>query len=628
MKMPTFRILNSSFWTLRQINNLSLHRWKRIYPCVPNLYYCHSAASAQVNLQDRQAVIVHTRQRLEDKRFTIKDSDPNSNKKRNLRAVFLCEQFNKLHLSYTDDKSSTNSIDFEQVFEMFKCIGSDPSQLSSKVVVDCVAAYVRLSLTVCTNEAEQNKCLTMEEYCKFETHLSSILNDLSLEKLVQLYNTFFECRQRKEQAVIFQACEKLLQDRMSSVQDPSDVVTLCKVADDNEYRVLWDSVENCILLYVDKMSLTEIMSCLRSIVNRASLNVNNINMKQLLLKLCSKTLEFEVPPLSLYHLTVVTSVMRKFSVVNEMLLKQLCDRILQMRPGKNIEVSKPHTKKVCNILNHISRFQYIDGKVFDMIVNQILDWKDLTPEDVQVSAKVLINAGNLNMSLQGGKKLLHKLMDAEKNMPTLNLYDQVQLLWACCVMGQEKNEVVAEKIKTLFQSELQSSFGDDKRAEDLMLMRKLRDIAMTTDIPLNSLPFLPKLQKMEQQRKMSQFENAISDSIEIGLPKGSYSKDVVSPAGHKIEIELYVDDSGKAVAKDEKREDLHRVAVKGRGYFTYSKPDNRPLGWVVMENQNLAKEGFKVLEIPHYDWMKIGKKTDKLSYLLEKIKDVIPSTQP
>ncbi|XP_033732372.1 uncharacterized protein LOC117321875 [Pecten maximus] len=624
--MQLFRILNSSFRTLRQSGNLSVYQWRRVYPCVQ---YCSSSvASTNIcveNTLSSQAVIIKTRKQLGFNFYSIDDSDPNINEKRHVRASFICKQFKKLQSSCSDDRKSANGINIEQVWDLFKSINSDPSQLPLGCVAECVSAYVELSLAICANETEKTDCLSQKEYCMFETHLKNNLEYLPLYHRVQIYNTFFPCRLRHPQTVLFFACEKLLKEQVPMVTEPKEIVALCQVVNDSEQPELWNSIEKCIGEFVDSLSLTQVLSCLQTVINRASLDLNGVTNRKLQLQLCNKVLEHEMPPLQLYHLTVIASVMKKFSMADEVLLPKLCDRIMEILLDKGKQVSERQTEKISDLLNNVSRFQYGRRDIFDMLVDRLLKLDcNNRSLSVGISSKVLINAANLNISLSKGEQFIQEFLSTENNMKDQHTW--IQLLWAFCVMGQENMEVVAEGIETLFKSTLQSSIEDDNKTKALMSMRKLRDIAVTKNIPLDSLPFLSKLQEMEQQRKSGPFEIVVCDAIEKSLPEGSYCKNVVTPAGHKIEIEVYVNGSGEAVVRNDQMTDLHRIAVKTRGYFTFSRPDRRPLGWVMMENRNLVKEGYTVLEIPYHEWDQLGIKVNKSTYILKKLQETVSST--
>lgn len=555
----------------------------------------------------------------------IEDSGFGNAENRIKRATFICKQFKKLQSSYSKDKTSANGINIAEVCDLFSSIKSDPSELSVECVAECVSAYVQLCLAICTDETEKNECLGLSEYCMFETYLKSNLELLHLSHLVEIYNAFFACRLRHPQTALFLTCEKLLQSRVTMVTEPMEVVSLCELVIDLDQQELWTNVEKCIPVFVDSMSLTQVLSCLQAMVNKASLDPNGVTNKELLSQLCSKVLEHEIPQLQLYHLTIIMSVMKKFSMADETLLQKLCYRIMQIEFGNAKQQTDKQTEKVCDLFSKISKFQYVHEDMIEMLASRLLILGSDSLSYVDVCSKVLINAAHLNLPLPNAEQIVQDYFNAQNRLKTKDQDKHIQVLWAFCMMGYENVTTVAEEIEALFKSTLPSSVEDDGSPnKGLVLMRQLRDMAMTNNIPLDSLTFLPRLQEMEQKRKSGPFEKVVCDAIEQSLPKGSCRRNVVTPAGHKIEIELDVTAGGKAVVKKDKT-DLHRVAVKTRGYYTFSRPDQLPLGWVVMENKNLAKEGYTVVEIPYHEWNELGDKVDKSPYLLKKLQQAVSS---
>ncbi|OWF37428.1 protein TBRG4-like [Mizuhopecten yessoensis] len=617
--MQSLHILRRSFQAFRRIGAVPVYRLRTAYPCVQLLNYSGSPATT-VSSPDElssQARILVTLKSIKEDLNTIEASDEDKSEKQNARAHFICEQLQKLLKSNREDKISANGIHAKQVQQLFRSIKSDANHLSAQNVIECVAAYVQLSLAVCcNNEAERNDCLNLEEYCKFEVQVKDNLDSTSLQHLVMLYNTFFECRLRHPQTVIFYACEKLLRERVPKVTQLDELISLCELVNDSDQKQLWESVENRVSLFSDKMSIQQLTSCLHSLVNRKSPSKAS---RQLHSKLISQVLEHEAPSLQVRHLSFITWTMKKVGVPDAGVLQKLCEKIMQTKSRRNNDKSGNDTLKLCYLLSNLDRFQWAQKDVFDLVVARLLNLH--SAQLVDPVRLVLINAANLNIRLAESQQLIKRHITSKKKVK--DVYERVHLLWAFSVMG--KQGMVSKEIEDLFNPNLLKSVEEDKPLKVLKLLKNLRDIAMTVDKPLGSLTFLCELKRLEKQRKSSNFENGVYHIIENNLPEGSYCKNVITPAGHKIDIELYVNDRGEAVAMKDQTTGIHRIALKTRGYFTMSKPNNLPLGWVMMENRNLVKEGYTLLEIPHYEWLKHSTSETRLVFINERIKEAVQS---
>ncbi|XP_074652622.1 FAST kinase domain-containing protein 4-like [Tubulanus polymorphus] len=451
-----------------------------------------------------------------------------------------------------------------------------------------------------------------------EQHVLWLLPRVAPTLFVQALDAHRDARTTPTRRRVYDAALKTLDRRWAEIANPRDIVTLMYRFGLDD-RALMAKLEERALDVADRMGWKDLY---RVVYILAKKRTRNTPLLRALLYHMNR-FPVNLNPVQLQNLMYACAL---FKLYDENLFEKVSRTVADSLTTRAASVAV-----VTRLMTSFSVLRWRDERLLEAYVEFLASRADeLSERDV---AAMLLTLANLNFKPDDAATL-NELTDRCSGMADPRLW--LSVVWSKVVLGIASNRDINSVLDSQFISQLLED-GSCESHQATSHRLKLHNINCAAHMLQSdytgaklSKDFIEASQLQVPVRTTRYLTNLVVKALSNIAPIDKYLKSgVMSTCACYIDAEMLVNDSGEPQPLTEQTtsNQHHRLAIRVYEFPDLTWKTHHPIGLHDLTSRLLAKEGYKVIEIPYFEFKEMNTVVKQVQYLEEKIKNRIKNCE-